>query len=67
MSEEAVPVAEYVDANGNTWQLTEEMAKRLGYSPAGEAAVEAKVVEAKVVEAEPKKKPAPARRTATTK
>lgn len=57
MSEQAPePLAEYVDANGNTFQLNEADAKRLGYEP----------VETKVVEAEAKTKP-PAKRTATTK
>lgn len=57
MSEQVpAPLAEYVDANGNTFQLNEADAKRLGYEQ----------VEAKVVEAEAKTKP-PAKRTASTK
>lgn len=49
-------VAEYEDENGNTFQLNEADAKRLGYSK----------VTTKVVEAESETKP-PAKRTATTK
>ncbi len=57
MSGEASPVAEYVDAAGNTWQLNEADAKRLGYDR----------VEAKVVEAPPVVTKPPAKRTASTK
>lgn len=53
-------LAEYVDGNGNTFQLNEADAKRLGYKKVPAAKTEAKVVEAP---AETK----PARRTATTK
>lgn len=62
----ADPVAEYVDANGNTFQLNEADAKRLGYAKAGTKAAKASQMETKVVEAEAQTKPA-ARRTATTK
>ncbi len=51
------PVAEYVDGNGNTWQLNETDAKRLGYER-----VEAKVIETPTAATKP-----PAKRTATTK
>lgn len=61
MSEAPDPVAEYVDAAGNTWQLNEADAKRLGYKRVSPAKAEAKVVEA-----EAPGKPA-ARRTASTK
>lgn len=55
-------VAEYEDENGNTFQLNEADAKRLGYRKVGTRAS----TETKVVEAEATAKPS-ARRTATTK
>ncbi len=63
MSEQAPePVAEYVDDKGNTWQLNEADAKRLGYRKVGTR----QAPETKVVEAEAPAKP-PAKRTASTK
>jgi hypothetical protein len=62
----ADPVAEYVDPDGNTWQLNEADAKRLGYAKVGTKAAKADQVETKVVETDAPSKPA-ARRTATTK
>lgn len=62
MSEEIpAPLGEYADANGNTFQLNAEDAKRLGYKR-----VTAAKAETKVVEAEAETKP-PAKRTASTK
>lgn len=61
MAADPPALAEYVDANGNTWQLSEAAAKRLGYKR-----VAAARAEAKVIESEPPGKPA-TRRTATTK
>lgn len=66
MSGNPQPLAEYVDAAGNTWQLDDADAKRLGYKKVTTKAAKADQVETKVVEAEPASKPT-ARRTATTK
>lgn len=67
MAKDPRAVEEYVDGNGNTFQLNEADAKRLGYAKAaGGKAARAEQVETKVVEAEPGTKP-PAKRTATTK
>lgn len=40
----AEPVAEYVDANGNTWQLTAKQAKARGFKVVSPEVVEDKVI-----------------------
>lgn len=68
MADAAKALAEYVDADGNTFQMTAAHAERLGYTKVGAKATRASQTEDKVIGASSAETTtaAPARRRSTT-